>query len=786
MAHTRWRVVRTWGVALAMAVTLGAQGARSALAAPPLPGIGYGKYERTIEDLPDIRGALISNDGTVVAALGSGGVVRIAPDGQRSTLIPWWPAGQVATAGAIARLGDDALVVADLPRAQLIAIDREGGRSVLADLALLSSPPRPVALCTEGDRVLVADGAQPRVLVVDAGGTTLAQWAVAAPPGGLPPRLRGITAGGGHVFVSDAANCRIVRLDPRNGAITGAWGDRGTFAGMFETPQGLAWDGGALLVTDTLNHRVVRMDTDGRTIDQWGMHAVRPREGAGKIHYPVTAAVSPDGARVVVAEPFERRAQVFGALPPPDPSAPRTTPLPAFDGVASHFSREIALDGQTLIAFEPESASALVFDLRNDPPIHVTTLGGAGRAPGEVGQISTQLVDERANRIYLVDPVRGVIQIHALRRTGEAPRFDPFMGRLVGEVPLAPIGEFAAQRAGGPATLWPLDIRRTPTGGLALLDGDAPRVVELDSSLRPVNAWAATKGAGRLVAPSQIALLPQGDVVVVDGADRAVKRYGLADGAYKGALPLPESKRPWGIAAFGEGPDARLALTDAGGDSVIVVGTEDGAIRARMSARGDKPGELWEPSGVEYRPLDGRLYVADYGNHRLQSFATDATWESSFGIGRAFVRPRDSNAPQRPTTPQGSAPSAEGAANTLAQFPAAVKQEEGWWQLASTDGKYQVRWRTVPDPVPLRDPFAVEVMVTDRVTGQPSTASLRVDARMPHHHHGMNVAPTIVPVSPGRWRAENMLFHMPGYWDLIFDLVEHGRLERAQGEITLE
>jgi hypothetical protein len=424
--------------------------------------------------------------------------------------------------------------------------------------------------------------------------------------------------------------------------------------------------------------------------------------------------------------------------------------------------------------------------MRNDPPIHVTTLGGAGRAPGECGQVSTQLVDERANRIYLVDPVRGVIQIHALRRTGEAPRFDPFMGRLVGEVPLAPIAEFTAQRAGGPATLWPLDIRRSPSGGFVLLDGDAPRVVELDSSLRPVNAWMAAKGAGRLVAPTQCAVLPQGDIVVVDSADRAVKRYALADGTFRGALPLPETRRPWGIAAFGEGPDARLAITDAGGDSLLVVGTEDGAVRARAGVRGDNPGELWEPSGVEFRPLDGRLYVADYGNHRLQSFAADATWESSFGIGRAFVRPRDPNAPQRPTPPSGTVPTAEGAANTLAQFPAAVRHEDGWWQVASADGRYVVRWRTVPETVPLRDPFAVEVKVTDRATGQPSAAALRVDARMPHHHHGMNIAPTVVAVAPGHWRADNMLFHMPGYWELIFDLVENGRLERAQGEITLE
>ena len=139
-------------------------------------------------------------------------------------------------------------------------------------------------------------------------------------------------------------------------------GDRGAFPDMWQDPAGIGWDGRGFLVTDLLNHRVVRVDARGATMDRWGQHAVRPREGAGKIHYPTSTQASPDGSMVVVAEPFERRVQVFGHLPPPDPSVPRMTELPAFDGVASHFSREMAIDGRTMVLWEPESASALVFD----------------------------------------------------------------------------------------------------------------------------------------------------------------------------------------------------------------------------------------------------------------------------------------------------------------------------------------------------------------------------------------------------------------------------------------
>ena len=141
---------------------------------------------------------------------------------------------------------------------------------------------------------------------------------------------------------------------------------------------------------------------------------------------------------VAVAEPFERRVQLFGHLPPRDPSAPRATALPAFDGVASHFSREVALDGQTLVVWEPESASGLVFDLRPEIPIHVTTFGGPGTRAGSFGQVSAACVDESGNRIHVADPVRRVHASLALLRGGQAPAFDPFMPRLVREASFAP------------------------------------------------------------------------------------------------------------------------------------------------------------------------------------------------------------------------------------------------------------------------------------------------------------------------------------------------------------
>jgi hypothetical protein len=131
-------------------------------------------------------------------------------------------------------------------------------------------------------------------------------------------------------------------------------------------------------------------------------------------------------------------------------------------------------------------------------------------------------------------------------------------------------------------------------------------------------------------------------------------------------------------------------------------------------------------------------------------------------------------------------PSAAGAADTRAQFAAATQDAEGWWRGRSTDGAWDVAWKFDGGKPPLRDPFGMDVRVTAVAGGAPFEGTLRADAAMPQHGHGMNVAPTMKQVAPGAYRVDGMLFHMPGYWELYFDLSREGIMERAQGAVTLE
>jgi cytochrome c peroxidase len=78
--------------------------------------------------------------------------------------------------------------------------------------------------------------------------------------------------------------------------------------------------------------------------------------------------------------------------------------------------------------------------------------------------------------------------------------------------------------------------------------------------------------------------------------------------------------------------------------------------------------------------------------------------------------------------------------------------------------------------------FAIDVAACAK-TGPPPK-SLKIDAHMPEHRHGMNYAPKVATLAPGRWRAEGLMLHMPGKWEFVFvvdgERMAH-RLELSEG-----
>ena len=73
-----------------------------------------------------------------------------------------------------------------------------------------------------------------------------------------------------------------------------------------------------------------------------------------------------------------------------------------------------------------------------------------------------------------------------------------------------------------------------------------------------------------------------------------------------------------------------------------------------------------------------------------------------------------------------------------------------------------------PSGISVAQHFSLDVAVCAKTRDVPE--SLKVDAHMPEHRHGMNYAPEVKALGPGRWRAEGLMFHMPGKWELVFEV----------------
>jgi hypothetical protein len=99
--------------------------------------------------------------------------------------------------------------------------------------------------------------------------------------------------------------------------------------------------------------------------------------------------------------------------------------------------------------------------------------------------------------------------------------------------------------------------------------------------------------------------------------------------------------------------------------------------------------------------------------------------------------------------------------------------------------RYVVVYRTRPKKLAVGEHFAIDALVCAK--GQSAAPSgLRVDATMPEHRHGMNYRATVAAKGGGRYVAEGLLFHMPGRWQLLFDVEARGSGDRLTTEIVLE
>ena len=107
----------------------------------------------------------------------------------------------------------------------------------------------------------------------------------------------------------------------------------------------------------------------------------------------------------------------------------------------------------------------------------------------------------------------------------------------------------------------------------------------------------------------------------------------------------------------------------------------------------------------------------------------------------------------------------------------------GGTQLESA--RYSLGYRAVPGKPAVGKHFSLELAICPK-PGTAAPESVRVDAHMPEHRHGMNYKAQVVAASGGRYQADGLMFHMPGRWEFIFDVRSSGRTDRLTQSFVLE
>jgi len=121
------------------------------------------------------------------------------------------------------------------------------------------------------------------------------------------------------------------------------------------------------------------------------------------------------------------------------------------------------------------------------------------------------------------------------------------------------------------------------------------------------------------------------------------------------------------------------------------------------------------------------------------------------------------------------------AAPAMADCPLDLGRGTGWVVFSD---HYMIAFRPEPMRIEVGEPFALLFNVCTK-DGNPAEL-VAVDAQMPDEKRGMSHKPTIVSAGDGRYRAEGMVFDMPGRWEIAMDVRAGEESERLTHEIILK
>ena len=527
---------------------------------------------------------------------------------------------------------DGTIAVAD--RAGVVLLIEPGGATrTRIGIGVLEAPS---GVAWHGSNLVVSDSGLGAVLLLDRTGRELQRVGVGTlrDPRGLD------VADDGSIYVADRlANCLWHFPVGEGGRISDApraLGERGTNPGQFNCPCDVALiergaAGRCLVVADEMNHRVQVLGQDGAFVSFFGMHALFPRQGDGRIHYPRSVAVDAAGTMLAVAEPFEDRVQLFALKSeqnPPDA-------VGGYEFITSHFGTDVACAEDLLVLVDTESQGVALLDARTTPPIHMAIIGGLGAMSLRFSEVSAIAVEPKTARVWVADRGRGRLEVFdTVWDRSKPPVLDMFIPRLARSVDLARFTE--RLNATGIAPL------RVPAiTDIAFDPADPSRVLLLDAANRAIIAADLRLRAGTIErlpdavrSPEEFAIAQDGRVAIADPVARCVFfREGGGPWSALAELGGVAFVCPTGVAF---GADGSLVVSDAARDACIV-GARDGSARL-VGERGELDEQFFEPRAI--CPTPKGLIVVDRGNHRFQRFGDGFAWNLTGSMGRYYDQKR--------------------------------------------------------------------------------------------------------------------------------------------------
>jgi len=591
----------------------------------------FGKHGYTLHDLATPTAVAITDEGRLYVVEADAG--RIHAFEKDSSVFTRFGSrgggpGEFEAPQGIAVAADGRVFVADTGnhRVQVFTAD---GRWLFEFGSLGEAPGRfhtPLGITIGDDVVAVADSGNRRVQLFDLSGEVLRVIAPADEPFARPVD---VALGAGRVFVADADrhHVRSFGAEDERDASFGNWG---FYPGLFSELSGLDFHAGQIYAADAENHRVQVFDPAGELIYKWGLHAIRPREGRGKLHYPSDVAVAPNGRFVALTEPSDDRVQVFVRVESGDPDA--DTLRKDVVEPSAHYGPDLHAAGQWMVIVEPETHTLLVFDTRWELPRLIGRVGGYGRTAGMFIRPTGVWLDGESRTLLVCDTGNRRLQKLHLDIDPEAEAgFDRQMPSFLHMIDFERLGKSVL----GLELEWtiePIAVTSDESGAIYVLDGRNERVFVLDERLRPQRSFGGHgSGAGELRAPTAI-LATGGKVFVVESANHRVQVF-TAEGVSAGSFGADALHRPYGITRRADGT---LHVSDAAAHRLVRF-DESGKALGSVGGRGIERLEFYKPRGLTIDG-SGHLVVLDHGNHRIQWLDEKDAYVGVFG-SRLYTRP---------------------------------------------------------------------------------------------------------------------------------------------------